>query len=149
MAAAGSFTIALMAADNVSRQQLLGTWHLSATNTQPDMGVQTTRIATTYKADGSFAMEGVVSMVYPTNHTAKSSAPSGGLAAGQEPFTRNIAGTGSWRLEKNHLISSVTNSSSIRTNAEHRYEILTITDKSLTYRVTGGNSQGQVRTVTR
>ncbi len=147
--AACLLTATLTAADAVSMQKLLGTWHFAATNTQPDLGVQTTHLATTYKADGSFSMEGVVSVIYPTNKMARTTAPQPGPTAKQESFTKKIAGTGSWRFEQGCIFSQVTNSASIRTNVEHRLEIVTVTATNLTYRLSAGQGQGQLRTVTR
>ena len=140
---AGCLLSTTLLAENADfRQKLVGTWDFAATNTTPADATQTMSTETTYHADGTFSMTGVIGMSYPTNSNTLT------IRNTPNPFSRTIGGSGIWHVEQGCLYTTTTNSAT-KKNIDHCDEIVTLNEHQFTYRVKAGQLQGEVRTATR
>jgi hypothetical protein len=140
--------IMVMAGDADLRKKLIGTWDLASTNAAHNDGKQWIAKRTTYSADGTFAMAGEVGMIYPTNRSKRTfTVRDGVLVPSPESYSREISGSGVWRVEQGCLFTTVTNSTSWQTNVEHCDEILLLTPQvfSSRYYKEGGLTNTAIR----
>ena len=134
----GVLSTTLMAED--AAQKLVGTWCFSGTNALENHATQTMATETKYRADGTFSIKGEIGMIYPANGNSRSFVVRDGVRVSQEEsFSRIISGVGIWRIDQGHLCMTITNSSSIHTNVENRYEIVSLTEQHFIYRNTYGH----------
>jgi hypothetical protein len=139
--------IVVTAGDADLRKKLVGTWDLASTNAASSGTKQWLCRRTSYSADGTFTMAGEVGMIFPTNRSRRTFALRDGvLVPADESYSREISGSGVWRVKDGCLFTTVTNSTSWQTNVEHCDEILLLTSQVFSSRYKG---EGLTNTATR
>jgi len=78
-------------------------------------------------------------MIYPTNNNRKIFAERNGtLKPAYESFTKQIDGSGVWRVKGGRLLTTITSSPAIEKKAQHSDEILSLTSDIFSYRSNRG-----------
>jgi hypothetical protein len=135
MLAVGLFSTSLFAQD--TSQKIVGTWLSFTTNASAAGGSNWINKETKYNADGTYTLTGEVGVVDPPPRPGvRTYVHRNGVLIPEEEdaHSKFISGSGTWRVEGGYLYTALTNSSSMRTNAEIRFEIISIDGERLVFR---------------